>query len=110
MSRIENAMTMMAFLDASGVDRNGQAMQEATVQLMDKSGRNGLVSVSVFTGQHSSFGPHLLFGDEIRSFGIPYTEFKTNYEFPSFELNEGELELSIKGTNYEFSIKNLRLD
>ena len=89
MSRIENAMTMMAFLDASGVDRNGQAMQEATVQLMDKSGRNGLVSVSVFTGQHSSFGPHLLFGDEIRSFGIPYTEFKTNYEF---------------------SIKNLRLD
>lgn len=110
MSRIDNVMAVMAFLDASGVDRNGKAMQEATVQLRDKSGRNGLVSVSVFTGQHSSFGPHLLFGDEIRSFDIPYTEFKTNYEFPSFELNQDELELCIKGNNYEFSIKNLRLD
>lgn len=103
-------MAMMDFLDASGVDRNGKGMQEATVQLMDKSGRNGLVSVSIFTGQHSSFGPHLLFGDEIRSFGIRYTEFKTNFKFPKFEFNESELELLIKSPDYEFGIKNLRLE
>lgn len=42
--------------------------------------------------------------DEIRSFGIPYTELKTSYKFSSFELNEDQLELSIRGTNYEFCI------
>lgn len=31
MSRMQNVMAMIGFLDSSGLNRNGKAMQEATV-------------------------------------------------------------------------------
>lgn len=106
---MESILEIINYLEASKIDMNGNGMQEATVELMSETGSIGNVSVTVFTGQHSAFGPYFLFGDEIRSFGIHHTEFKSGYKFPQFKFDKANVKLNIIGADYDFSIQSLRV-
>lgn len=100
---------IMDFMDYNSMNRNDAPFYNATAHLvrLDKNSA-GEVGLQFFSGQYSSFGPHVLFDYTIKSFGIQYTEFKPQYQDFIFdsELNE----LTIAGPEYKFCIQNICVD
>lgn len=67
-----------------------------------KNMASGVIGVRFNCNWHSGEGPYLEMDDEIKGFGIFYTQFKPRWQDISWD--EATYTLTVKGQNYEFTL------
>lgn len=68
----------------------------------EKTKSRGSIQVTFNCNWHSGEGPYLEFGEEFRSFGIRYTQFKPLWQ--EMRWDEPERTLTVRGDGYQFSL------
>ncbi|PCI64148.1 MAG: hypothetical protein COB38_08745 [Gammaproteobacteria bacterium] len=106
---ISSIQALKECMDDLGMDRNNEAFYNIDAYYNDLTRpAQGNTVVTFFSGQHSTFGPHIILDETIRSFGVPFTEFKPKYQEFSYDSSNKRLE--IQGVGYEFELGRFGLE
>lgn len=84
---------------------NEASTQKAEAEIEDSEGvlMPGSITVIFKCNHHTGRGPSIEVGDIIKGYGIPFNEFKPQYQ--EFEFSKSNRLLTITGDNYKFSFK-----
>lgn len=92
-------------MEELGFEQTSARKFEAKAKLINnlKTTSQGRIEVTFHSNWHSGDGPYLEADYTIRSYGIPYEEFKPKWQ--KFEFQKDQKILNISGNGYDFSLE-----